>query len=128
MAIEITEKNLAITVGNDAPGVHAARMIGLLILVLLPLYFFWLSGRRCRQERSLFFRYTRSALVSLACDANARRCDDFLFSRGLGDGDGAVQYSGIAYIGFSQTVARIAVVDKHRVRCRADESSREICI
>ena len=55
MAIEITEKNLAITVGNDAPGMHAARMIGLFILVLLPLYFFGYLAEDVVKKDVFFF-------------------------------------------------------------------------
>ena len=51
----MNEENLAITAGNDAPGMHAARMIGLFILVLLPLYFFGYLAEDVVKKEVFFF-------------------------------------------------------------------------
>ena len=51
----MTEEAVAIAAGNDAPGMHVARMIGLFILVLLPLYFFGNLAEDVVKKEVFFF-------------------------------------------------------------------------
>jgi hypothetical protein len=55
MEPEMTEDHLAITAGNEKPGVHAAKLLGLFILVLLPLYLFGNLAEDVVKKEVFFF-------------------------------------------------------------------------